>query len=47
MYFEIVMQLLYSAPLCIISTLFFKTAMMPHYSTKSPCTCHDIFVKIK
>jgi hypothetical protein len=28
-------------------TLFFKTILAPHYSTKMSCTCHDMFIGIQ
>jgi hypothetical protein len=28
-------------------TLFFKTVLAPHYSTKMSCTCHDMFIGIQ
>jgi hypothetical protein len=28
-------------------TLFFKTVIVPHYSTKMSCTCHDMFTGIQ
>jgi hypothetical protein len=28
-------------------TLFFKTVLAPHYSTKMLCTCHDMFIGIQ
>jgi hypothetical protein len=31
-YVKIVLKLLYSAPLCLLITLFFKIVMAPHYS---------------
>jgi hypothetical protein len=33
-YFEIVIQILYSTSLCLVTLFFFKTAIVPHYSTK-------------
>jgi hypothetical protein len=36
-----------SAPLCLVTTVFFKTVLAPHYSTKVLCTCHDIFIAIQ
>jgi phage shock protein PspC (stress-responsive transcriptional regulator) len=31
----------------LLLTLFFKTVMVLHYSTKMSCICHDIFFEIK
>jgi hypothetical protein len=33
-YIEIVMQPLYSTPFCLFTVLFFKTVLVPYYSTK-------------
>jgi hypothetical protein len=46
-YVEIVLKPLYSAPLCLVTTLFFKTIMAPHYFTNMLCTCHDMFIGIQ
>ena len=43
-YIEIVLKTLYYAPLCFVTTLFFKTILAPHYSTNM---CHDMFIKIQ
>jgi hypothetical protein len=31
----------------LLLTLFFKTVLAPHYSTKMYCTCHDMFIGIQ
>ena len=46
-YIEIVMKPLYSAPLYLVTTLFFKIVLAPHNSTKISCTCHDMFTGIQ
>jgi hypothetical protein len=46
-YVEIDLKPLYSAPLCLITKLFFKIVMAPHFSTKMSCTCHDMFIGIQ
>jgi hypothetical protein len=46
-YIETNLKPLYSTPLCLVTTLFFKTLMAPHYSTKMFCTCHDMFIGIQ
>jgi hypothetical protein len=32
---------------CFVTTLYFKTVLKPHYSTKMSCTCHDMFIGIQ
>jgi hypothetical protein len=46
LYVEIDLKPLYSEPLCLVTTLFFKTVVTPHYSTKMSYTCHDMFIGI-
>jgi hypothetical protein len=41
------MKPLYYAPLCLVTILFFKIVMTPHYSTKLLCTYHDMFIGIQ
>jgi hypothetical protein len=45
-YVETVLKPLYSALLCLVTTLFFKNDLVPHYSTKVSCTCYDMLIKI-
>jgi hypothetical protein len=46
-YIEIVLKPLYSSLLYLVTTLFFKTVIVPHYSTKMLYTCHDKFIGIQ
>jgi hypothetical protein len=46
-YVEIDLKPLYFTPLWLVTTLFFKTILAPHYSTKMSCTCHDMFTGIQ
>jgi hypothetical protein len=43
----IVLKLLYTSPLCLITLLFYKIFMAPHYSKNIPCTCYGMFVRIQ
>jgi hypothetical protein len=46
-YVETNLKALYSTPLCLITTLFFKIVLAPHYFIKMSCTCHDMFIGIQ